>query len=263
MEDEDGCCGYWGMVGEELAEEFDAQEVVPKLYIGSKSAATSVNQLKSHNITHILSVSTNPPTKLLNSSGEFKCLSIEIEDDCQKDLLSHFPECHQFIETGRKLGGILIHCTAGVSRSATVVISYLMSIFFKPFWDCFQYLRKIRPCIQPNKGFVSQLISYESTLINQQKLINNNNNNNNSCNCTSQYYTSSSNSQKSSSSTLQLDYNITSTSSTSTTNSTPQATTLTVTSDFDTEKEKNNHKHSCSGSNSNNNIVYNESSIVN
>ncbi|KYQ88573.1 hypothetical protein DLAC_11306 [Tieghemostelium lacteum] len=155
-------CGYWDMDAEVLIEEFDAQEVVPKLFIGSMSAANAVHQLKDHNITHILSVSTKPP---VFDKNEFKCLAVEIEDEDKWDISSYFPKCHEFIKVGRDLGGILIHCQAGVSRSATIVISYLMSIFFKPFWDCFQYLRQIRPCIQPNKGFISQLINYESVIL--------------------------------------------------------------------------------------------------
>ncbi|KAM9961899.1 hypothetical protein ACTFIR_004767 [Dictyostelium discoideum] len=159
--------GYWDMV-EDLEEEicFDAQEVIPNLYIGSISAATCTTSLKEHKITHILSISTNPP-----KIKEFTTLCINIEDESQKDISSYFQQCHGFIENGRKLGGILVHCSAGVSRSASVVISYLMSVFFKPFWYCMQYLRNIRPCIQPNTGFINQLINYEATILKNQNVI--------------------------------------------------------------------------------------------
>ncbi|KAF2075756.1 hypothetical protein CYY_002938 [Polysphondylium violaceum] len=177
-EDESECCGYWGMA-DEIVEEFDAQEVVPNLYIGSISAAKCTHQLKTKRINHVLSISTNPPSL---DQKDFNCLAIEIEDEEKKDISSYFQQCHQFIEHGRKLGGILIHCQAGVSRSATVVISYLMNIFFKPFWDCFHYLQKIRPCIQPNRGFISQLLSYENQVLQKRNSGNNTNNSNNSDN---------------------------------------------------------------------------------
>ncbi|EAL72052.1 hypothetical protein DDB_G0269404 [Dictyostelium discoideum AX4] len=169
-DDEESYCGgggYWDMV-EDLEEEicFDAQEVIPNLYIGSISAATCTTSLKEHKITHILSISTNPP-----KIKEFTTLCINIEDESQKDISSYFQQCHGFIENGRKLGGILVHCSAGVSRSASVVISYLMSVFFKPFWYCMQYLRNIRPCIQPNTGFINQLINYEATILKNQNVI--------------------------------------------------------------------------------------------
>ncbi|EGG19275.1 hypothetical protein DFA_02062 [Cavenderia fasciculata] len=183
-------CGYWDMV-DSMTEEFDAQEVLPKLFIGSAAAAQSVTSLKDHNISHVLSISTNPPVYTRNEA--FQCLSISIEDEEKRDISTFFDQCHQFIDSGRTKGGILIHCTAGVSRSATVVISYLMNLFFKPFMYCFQFLKSIRPCVQPNKGFVSQLLSYEGLLFsNQQQLVQtlsnqllSNNNNNKSPSCCS------------------------------------------------------------------------------
>ncbi|KAN0043323.1 hypothetical protein ACTA71_010971 [Dictyostelium dimigraforme] len=168
-DDEESYCGggYWDMVEDlEQEEAFDAQEVLPNLYIGSIGAATCTTSLKEHKITHILSISTNPP-----KIKEFTTLCINIEDESQKDISSYFQQCHGFIENGRKLGGILVHCSAGVSRSASVVISYLMSVFFKPFWYCMQYLRNIRPCIQPNTGFINQLINYEATILKNQNVI--------------------------------------------------------------------------------------------
>lgn len=41
-------------------------------------------------------------------------------------LLRHFPAAIAFIKEGMSRGGVLVHCHAGVSRSATCVIAYLM-----------------------------------------------------------------------------------------------------------------------------------------
>lgn len=47
-------------------------------------------------------------------------------EDASK-LSESFEECYRFIKDGMETGtGVLVHCFAGKSRSATIVISYLM-----------------------------------------------------------------------------------------------------------------------------------------
>jgi len=50
-------------------------------------------------------------------------------------------------------GGVLVHCFAGVSRSATCVIAYLMQEQDMTFEEAFSYASKRRPVIFPNMGF--------------------------------------------------------------------------------------------------------------
>lgn len=59
---------------------------------------------------------------------------------------------------------MVVHCQAGVSRSATIVIAYLMKTKGWPYLEARNYLRSKRPIIEPNDGFVEQLQSFELEL---------------------------------------------------------------------------------------------------
>lgn len=62
-------------------------------------------------------------------------------------------------------GGVLVHCYAGVSRSASCVIAYLMQERGMKFQEAFAFASKKRPVIFPNMGFQRQLREYEQLLL--------------------------------------------------------------------------------------------------
>ncbi len=57
-----------------------------------------------------------------------------------------------------------VHCAAGVSRSASIVLAYMMRKLHIPLDTAIEELRKDRPCIAPNPGFLVQLRTYQSHL---------------------------------------------------------------------------------------------------
>ena len=59
---------------------------------------------------------------------------------------------------------ILVHCYAGKSRSATIVIAFLMWYRQWSFSDAFKYVQECRSVIEPNLGFCAQLLHYEKEL---------------------------------------------------------------------------------------------------
>jgi len=67
--------------------------------------------------------------------------------------LRHFPASIAFIKDGLKKGGVLVHCFAGVSRSATIVIAYLMQEKEMNMEHAFSFASRARPIIFPNMGF--------------------------------------------------------------------------------------------------------------
>ncbi|KAF2896227.1 hypothetical protein ILUMI_09948, partial [Ignelater luminosus] len=61
-------------------------------------------------------------------------------------------------------GKTLLHCIAGVSRSAALCIAYLMKYHRFSLLDAYNYVKLKRPIIRPNCGFFRQLIEYEMDL---------------------------------------------------------------------------------------------------
>ncbi len=61
----------------------------------------------------------------------------------------------------RQEGAVFVHCNAGVSRAATVVIAYHMKTQDVDFHTAYQHVKGVRPCIRPNDGFMRQLKQYK------------------------------------------------------------------------------------------------------
>lgn len=59
---------------------------------------------------------------------------------------------------------MLVHCAAGRSRSASVVISYLMKLNKWSLNKSIEYVQKMREIVEPNPGFKLQLRMYEKML---------------------------------------------------------------------------------------------------
>mmetsp|Transcript_21970 Transcript_21970/g.18844 ORF Transcript_21970/g.18844 Transcript_21970/m.18844 type:complete len:108 (+) Transcript_21970:131-454(+) len=92
-------------------------------------------------------------------------LNIEAEDEEDYDLSKHFDECFEYIDKKREECNVLVHCFAGVSRSASVVIAYLMKKNSWTYQQTHDFVYLKRPLIQPNAGFANILKKYESKIL--------------------------------------------------------------------------------------------------
>ncbi|CAD8137087.1 unnamed protein product [Paramecium octaurelia] len=131
------------------------------LYIGDIDCAKDQYLLSKLQIRAVLSVIDFPEINLPESYIHSK---ISIPDSEDQSLLDHFPLCFNFIDENRKHTNVMVHCYAGISRSATVVLGYLMQHFEWSFDRAYQILWCLRKQILPNEGFIKQLRVYEQIL---------------------------------------------------------------------------------------------------
>ncbi|KAM6350514.1 dual specificity protein phosphatase 22 isoform 2-T2 [Podargus strigoides] len=139
-------------------------KILPGLFIGNFKDARDVEQLSKNNITHILSIHDSARPMLEG----VKYLCIPAADSPSQNLARHFRESIKFIHECRLTGeGCLVHCLAGVSRSVTLVVAYIMTITDFGWEDALCVVRAARSCANPNMGFQRQLQDFEKHDVDQ------------------------------------------------------------------------------------------------
>ncbi|KAK7171132.1 hypothetical protein R3I94_001140 [Phoxinus phoxinus] len=150
----DAACGFV----QDLNLDLQVGTIRPFLLLSSQDAAHDIETLKKLKVTHVLNVSYGVQNVFPDL---FTYKTVTMMDIPETDITSYFPECFQFIkEASQQDGVVLVHCNAGVSRSASVVIGFLMSQEKMSFDEAFSVAKTARPSIQPNPGFMNQLKKY-------------------------------------------------------------------------------------------------------
>lgn len=105
------------------------QQITKGLFIGPQTSMMQIEKLKANGITQILKV--NEATRALFPMKRYgidvKQIAMEDNKDYEIDVKSEIDPCLEYIQQGiQRNEGTLVVCTAGMSRSATVCIAYLM-----------------------------------------------------------------------------------------------------------------------------------------
>ncbi|KAM8859194.1 dual specificity protein phosphatase 19-like isoform 2-T5 [Spinachia spinachia] len=133
--------------------------VRPFLLLASQDAAHDVDTLQRHKVSHVLNVAYGV-ANLFPDRYVYKTLPILDLPDT--DVTAYLGECGSFVDQAReKEGVVLVHCNAGVSRSASIVIGYLMMREGLTFDEAYAEVKLARPSTRPNCGFHRQLRGYE------------------------------------------------------------------------------------------------------
>ncbi|KAF8661784.1 hypothetical protein HU200_056738 [Digitaria exilis] len=140
--------------------------VVNNLFIGGALAARSKYTLQHLGITHVLCLCSN---EIGQSDSQFPDLfeykNFSISDDDDANISDLFEEASDFIDNVNHGGGkVLVHCFEGKSRSATVVLAYLMLRMGFTLAKAWNLLKKVHRRAQPNDGFAKALLALDKKL---------------------------------------------------------------------------------------------------
>ncbi|KDQ56383.1 hypothetical protein JAAARDRAFT_195032 [Jaapia argillacea MUCL 33604] len=136
----------------------------PSLYLGPRSAAASATFLNSHSISHVLSIGSTPSSLV----PDVKYHRLSLTDSPGSSISNVADEAIRFIDDAitakNGSGKILVHCSAGVSRSPTIVVAYLMTRQGMSLKEALGRVVLARPTVSPNPGFLRQLKDLEMSL---------------------------------------------------------------------------------------------------
>ncbi|KAJ7509571.1 protein-tyrosine phosphatase-like protein [Mycena galericulata] len=132
------------------------------LYLGSMAALHEPELLRAHGITHLVQAVEVPWLPQDDATAGFASHRIDIEDRSSAALRPHLAAACDYIHAALLRGdNVLVHCQQGVSRSASIVIAYFIREYEMAYDDAFALVRKRRPCIRPNSGFVTALREWD------------------------------------------------------------------------------------------------------
>jgi len=133
------------------------------IYLGSEADALDENFITSQKITTVLSIqSWEIQKKISGIKYEF----VQANDNSQMNLKSKFEYICNFLKKHEN-EHILVHCQAGISRSATACLAYLMKEKNMSLDSSFIELRKRREIVSPNFAFLGQLKCWEREIMAQ------------------------------------------------------------------------------------------------
>ncbi|KAF8366196.1 hypothetical protein PRIPAC_84025 [Pristionchus pacificus] len=132
--------------------------------------ALSPSILEENGITYIINATNEVPN--------LRCLSHLARHKLWLDDTPETPIYNQLEETANQIAillseghTVLVHCLAGVSRSASLILAYLTKYHTRSLEKAFHLLQSIRPLVRPNIGFWRQLIQFESDISGQSSTI--------------------------------------------------------------------------------------------
>lgn len=143
----------------------NCDQIMTNLYLGGVGAAADTQLLVQQGISAVVCCVRELEFPTREFSDKLVYCRVDVEDMGREPIELYFPEATEFIHSwiSRELP-VLVHCRAGVSRSASVVIAYLMTYHSLSLKEAFFLVRSRRNIVTPNIGFMEKLADYEAEL---------------------------------------------------------------------------------------------------
>ena len=138
----------------------DMHQISDNLWLGNYEAENNIDNLKKEGIKKILCVMdfSAPEYK---EKDKFNQKIFKIVDIHTQNNLKYLGKCLKFIKGEEK---ILVHCMPAASRSAFIVIAYIMWVQKLSYQEALNFVGKKRSSVFPNFGFRDQLKKFEKLL---------------------------------------------------------------------------------------------------
>jgi hypothetical protein len=142
-------------------DEADGRHII---YLGPKSAASqrAYEALREAGIVAIVNCTNRVPCF---HRSTIKYCQIPINDEETADILTYLEGATTFLHAMLQQGSVLVHCEQGMSRSASVVMAYLMRFHGMTRDEAYVTCKSKRKMVNPNEGFWRQLEQYEANLL--------------------------------------------------------------------------------------------------
>lgn len=140
--------------------------ILPNLYLGCQRDVLNKELMQQNGISYVLNASNTCPKPDFIPESHF--LRVPVNDSFCEKILPWLDRSVDFIEKAKASNGcVLVHCLAGISRSATIAIAYIMKRMDMSLDEAYRFVKEKRPTISPNFNFLGQLLDYEEKIKSQ------------------------------------------------------------------------------------------------
>jgi hypothetical protein len=151
------------------AELSEISEIIPNAVYLSGCSPVTTDNLESLGITAVVCALSETEERRMMADRTLpehvKRMYVRLIDSESSDIAAHFDDAGRFIDEELRAGGrCLIHCAAGISRSATILLSFLMRFRNYDLRSAFNLVKSIRRVVRPNNGFFQNLLDYERSI---------------------------------------------------------------------------------------------------
>jgi hypothetical protein len=146
----------------------EGREIVPNLYLGGRLAAQNWEWLDQCKIKCVLNV-TGDVSNYYEGEEGFSYHRYAVEDISGSRIGVFFDETTDLIRKELEAGhAVLVHCREGLSRSPTIVTSFLMQETNMKVEDALKLVEEKNGIVRINKGFLAELNELHKQLFNEE-----------------------------------------------------------------------------------------------